>query len=412
MRSLAKLRAHVLAVSTLFGIGALAVSGPVEAQNVIGADSLVTGQIPAGQAACWLLPTTRGERWRVRLDGNTTLLAIGRGTCQEFVQDKSDFNGASLDVITRIDFASGGGVYVVKGQGYFQQAINYTLRVERMPGVATSEFLPAGATAGPWLTTGWTPPSVSAEPANAGEGLARGNVFKDCADVCPEMVVIPAGGFTMGSPAEEAGREADEGPRHPVALVNAFAIGRYEVTFAEYDACVADGACTHVANDQGWGRGRRPVVDVSWNDAQAYVAWLSGKTGQRYTLPSEAEWEYAARAGADTPWQTGRAILTDDANILNAFGRTVNVGGYPPNRFGLNDVHGNVDEWTLDCADTGYIGAPNDGSAATGGRCAEARLVRGGNFQDEPARVRFAARAGLSQTTRHPGIGFRVARAL
>ena len=412
MKSLSSFGSGRWAGAATLALAALSVAPASAAQDVIGAGSVVSGEVAQGTAHCWLLPTEPGQRWRIQLDGDTTYVAVGRGSCEAFVLDRGDYNGAMIDRIARLDFASGGGVYVIKGQGFFQQAVAYTLRVQQLPGIATSGFLPAGSPIQPWLTAGWTPPSVSSAPASGAEGLRRGNVFKDCADVCPEMVVIPAGSFTMGSPAEEAGRDASEGPRHPVALVNAFAIGRYEVTFTEYDACVTDGGCTHRPNDQGWGRGRRPVVDVNWNDAQAYAAWLSQKTGKRYTLPSESEWEYAARAGANTPWQTGRAILTDDANILNAFGRTVPTGSYPPNAFGLHDVHGNPQEWVLDCLDTGYVGTPNDGSAATSGRCAEARLVRGGYFGDEPARVRFAARAVAPQTTRNPGIGFRVTRAL
>lgn len=390
---------------------ALANASPATAQDVIGAGSVVSGRFAQGGAVCWLLPTTRGERWRLQLDGDTTFLAVGRGTCEQFVQDKSDYNGAVIDRVTRIDFSAGGGVYVVRGQGFFAQAIPYTLRVQQMPGVATSGLLPAGAAVQPWLTPGWTPPSVSAAPANAGEGLAPGTVFKDC-ETCPEMVAVPAGSFTMGSPAEEAGRQADEGPRHPVALINAFAIGRYEVTFAEYDACVDAGGCSHKPSDNGWGRGRRPVINVSWNDVQAYLAWLSASTGQRYTLPSESEWEYAARAGANSRWQTGNAILIDDANILNTFAKTVAVGSYPPNAFGLHDVHGNIAEWVLDCSDTGYVGVPNDGSAAATGDCASARLLRGGWYGNEPVRVRFAARDRGPQTARSTAIGFRVTRAL
>ncbi|MES2860152.1 MAG: formylglycine-generating enzyme family protein [Pseudomonadota bacterium] len=385
------------------------------AQALLQPNQAVTGRVEQGQTACFLLPTRAGSQWRVDLSGTMdTYLELGRGTCAAMTVDKSNDDVATLlfQLNSRIDFASGGGAYVVRVQGLGGAAGNYTVTARTRPGMASNGLLPAAAAAGPWLTAGWTPESVSAFPALSGEGLRAGNVFKDCDDVCPEMVVVPAGGFTMGSPAEEAGRTANEGPRHAVALVNPFAVGRYEVTFAEFDACVADGACSYRPNDQGWGRGRRPVVDVSWNDAQAYVLWLSDKTGNRYTLPSEAEWEYVARAGADTPWQTGRAILTDDANILNAFARTVNVGGYPPNRFGLHDVHGNVSEWTLDCMDTGYIGVPNDGSAASAGNCAAARLVRGGAFINEPAHVRFAQRTTAAQDARFTGVGFRVARAL
>ncbi len=372
----------------------------------------------SSRPSCYLLPTTPGSQWRITVTaGSDSWLQVGRGSCSNMTVDRETNTVWTLgwtSVTSRIDFASGGGLYVIKT--WFRESpyapATYTITAQQRSGVANTGLLPAGGEAGGWLTPGWTPASVSHEPAKGGEPLSRGNVFRDCADVCPEMVVIPAGSFTMGSPAEEAGRTASEGPRHPVALINPFAVGRYEVTFAEYDACVADGGCSHAANDQGWGRGRRPVVDVSWDDAQAYVAWLSKKTGHRYQLPSEAEWEYAARAGSQAPWQTGSAILTDDANILNAFAKTVNVGGYAPNAFGLHDVHGNVVEWTLDCMDTGYVGAPNDGSAATSGECASARIIRGGSFVDEPVLVRFAARKSVGQAMRAANLGFRVVRAL
>lgn len=394
----------------------LAVSGSsAAAQALLTPGQPARGSVAQGRAACYLLSTNPGSQWRVDLNGTMdTFLQVGRGTCENLTVDRAndDVAGFLLQRNSRVDFAAGGGAYVVKVQGYGGAGGDYTVVAREKPGTATAGLLPRAAAAGPWLTAGWTPESVSIAPANKGEGLRPGTVFKDCQDVCPELVVVPSGGFTMGSPSEETGRSSEEGPRHAVALVNAFAVGRYEVTFAEYDACVADGGCSHRPNDQGWGRGRRPVVDVSWNDAQAYVAWLSQKTGQRYALPSEAEWEYVARAGADTPWQTGRAILTDDANILNQFSRTVNVGGYPPNRFGLHDVHGNVSEWTLDCLDTGYIGVPNNGGANTGGNCAERRLNRGGNYVSEPSQVRFAHRGALPQATRTPQLGFRVARAL
>lgn len=388
---------------------------PALAQAQLQPNQSVQGRIEKGGKVCYILPTTAGSQWQINLDTDLGVLLLGRGSCGANVTDRTAspelrFGGLALSK-PQLEFAAGGGAYIltVVNAG---AAAGYTVTVRLKPGLAAQGLLPPGEPIGPWLTAGWTPTSVSAGPVKANEGLAPGNVFKDCEDVCPEMVVVPAGAFTMGSPPEEAGREASEGPRHPVAFAQAFAIGRREVTFAEYDACVADGGCSHRPNDQGWGRDRRPVVDVSWNDAQAYVAWLNQKTGQRYALPSESEWEYAARAGANTPWQTGRAILTDDANILNAFGRTVPAGSYPPNAFGLHDVHGNVSEWTLDCLDTGYLGVPDDGSAATSGNCVEQRLNRGGNYASEPSGVRFAYRARAPQATRLAQLGFRVARAL
>lgn len=397
-------------VATLVTLAA----GPALAQDVLQPGRPAQGFVQQGQAHCFLLVAEPGSQWRVDLSGTMdTYLEVGRGTCDRLTVDISNDDIARfINYNSRVTFTAGGGSYLVKVQGYAGAAGQYTVLAQPIPGQRTRATLPAAGVFGPWFTPGWTPPSVSTEPARNGEGLAPGTIFADCADICPEMVVIPAGSFTMGSPAEEMGRTAQEGPRHPVAFAYGFAIGRYEVTFAQFDACVDAGGCSHRPNDQGWGRGNRPVVDVNWNDAMEYVAWLSNETGQRYTLPSESEWEYAARAGTNTPWHTGNAILTDDANILNAFGRTVPVGAYPPNVFGLHDVHGNAQEWVLDCLDTGYVGVPNDGAAATSGNCAQQRIVRGGNLSDEPIHVRSAKRAVSPQITRYPGVGFRVARAM
>ena len=139
-----------------------------------------------------------------------------------------------------------------------------------------------------------------------------GTEFRDCA-ACPAMVTVPAGSYTMGSTSSEAGRHADERQRR-VTIAQRFAVGVYEVTFAEWDACAAAGGCRHRPGDGGWGRGRQPVTDVSWNDAQQYVAWLSSRTGREYRLLTEAEWEYVARAGTTTPFHTGASISTDQAN--------------------------------------------------------------------------------------------------
>jgi formylglycine-generating enzyme required for sulfatase activity len=225
------------------------------------------------------------------------------------------------------------------------------------------------------------------------------------------MTVVPAGSFTMGSPSTEEGRQANEGPRHLVTFRNAFAMGQHEVTFDQYDACVADDGCSTVKEDQGWGRGERPVINVTWAQAVAYVEWLSRKTGHRYFLPSEAEWEYAARAGMDTPWNTGDAIITEDGNFLNQFGRTVPVGGFPPNAFGLHDVHGNVSEWVKDCIDIGYFKVPTDGGAMMQSPCPQT-AVRGGSFENTPTDVRSARRFAADPKSKGHAIGFRVARAL
>ena len=194
-------------------------------------------------------------------------------------------------------------------------------------------------------------------------------VFRDC-DVCPEVVVVPPGSFMMGSPYRY-GFDFVEGPRHWVTIGYALAVGVYEVTFAEWDACVAAGGCGGYRAPDIWGRGRHPVINVSWEDAQAYVAWLSEKTGQEYRLLSEAEWEYVARAGT----MTERYKRVDPALPVE----TSPVGGHLPNAFGLYDMMGNVWEWTEDCWNRSYAGAPADGRAWRSGDCGQ-RVLRGGSF--------------------------------
>ena len=195
----------------------------------------------------------------------------------------------------------------------------------------------------------------------ASKRLQVGEVFRDCPE-CPELVVVPAGSFRMGSPSHEEGRDDDEGPVHEVRIAEPLAVGVYEVTFSEWDACMRGGSCGgHRPSDRGWGRGNRPVIHVSWEDAQAYVRWLSRKTGEAYRLLSEAEWEYVARAGTATPFHCGSTLSTSQANYDGSFtygsgrkgtyrGKTVPVGSFAPNRFGVYDVHGNVWEspWSED----------------------------------------------------------------
>lgn len=257
------------------------------------------------------------------------------------------------------------------------------------------------------------------------KGLATAPVttFKDCG-VCPGMILIPAGEFVMGSPVSDEYRDSDEGPQHSVTIPRAFAIGKYEVTFAEWDACVVDGGCNgHQPKDEGWGRGSRPVINVSWDDAEAFVEWLSRKTGKQYRLPSEAEWEYAARAGTTTPFHTGSTISTDQANFRGTSNyrrrpkgvfrkKTVQVGSFPPNAFGVHDMHGNVFEWVKDCLHVSYAGAPADGVAWTAGGQCEKRVLRGGSWCDDPWTLRSAFRYYLDTYFRDYDFGFRVARTL
>ena len=246
------------------------------------------------------------------------------------------------------------------------------------------------------------------------ERFRPGKRFRDCEE-CPEMVVVPAGSFMMGSPESEEGRDYDEGPVHRVTIGRAFAVGVYEVTFGEWDACVSGGGCGHRPGDQGWGRGRRPVINVSGRDAQGYLAWLSGKTGEEYRFLSESEWEYVARAGTRTRYWWGDGIGRNRAscNICGSrYGRrTAPVGSFPANAFGLHDVHGNVWEWVEDCWNHDYHGAPADGSAWESGNCSWG-VLRGGSWNSIlPGYLRSASR-GWGISGRRPYNGFRVARTL
>jgi formylglycine-generating enzyme required for sulfatase activity len=245
--------------------------------------------------------------------------------------------------------------------------------------------------------------------------------FRDCPK-CPEMTVVPAGEFMMGSPKDEPERYDDEGPQHKVTISKPFAVGRHSVTFAEWDACAADGGCGEdEPSDQGWGRGDRPVINVTWQDAQLYVKWLSRKTGKTYRLPSEAEREYFTRAGTSTPFWWGASVTPEQANYDGSVdpykggGRkgesrktTLPVKAFAANPWGLYQVHGNIWEWTEDCYHPDYQGAPTDGSARTGAACAN-HTLRGGSRINGPKAVRSAIR--MMWGAKGDFAGFRVVRA-
>lgn len=248
------------------------------------------------------------------------------------------------------------------------------------------------------------------------------DLFKECKD-CPQMVVVPAGSFIMGSPPTEKERSSDEGPQHRVEISQPFAVGQFAVTFEEWDACVAHGGCNgYRPGDNGWGRGRRPVINVSWNDAKAYVGWLSRKTGKSYRLLSEAEREYVARAGTNTPFWWGASITPDQANYRGSstYGggrkgeyrqRTLAVDSFAANPWSLYQVHGNVWEWVEDCFRDGYAGLPTDGAAMTAGGC-DLRVIRGGSWYVLPQYLRAAGRYKNTPDHRINDYGLRVARTL
>ena len=236
--------------------------------------------------------------------------------------------------------------------------------------------------------------------------------FRDCSD-CPQMVSIPAGSFMMGSPASEADRYDDEGPQRRVT-VPAFAAGKYEVTWAEWGRCVTAGACASLTAD-GFGGGSRPVTNVSWNEAVAYTKWLSNKTRQTYRLLSEAEWEYAARAGSSGRWSFGEnegSLGSHAWYSSNSGSATQAVGTKTANAFGLHDMHGNVFEWVQDCFENSYsAGQPSNGSAYQGGSCS-LRVDRGGSWGNDPQNLRSADRFRSEPSVRYGILGFRVARTL
>jgi formylglycine-generating enzyme required for sulfatase activity len=298
-------------------------------------------------------------------------------------------------------------------------------------------------------------------PAGAGaqaQGLQAGQVFRDCSD-CPEMVVVPEGTFLMGSSAADIKKvletfpsDENEGnrrslsyeqPQHPVTIPRAFGMGKYPVTRAEFAAFVREtgystnGGCALFANryehraDAGWKSpgfsqtDRDPVVCVNWSDAEAYATWLNERlygqapstNSSAYRLPSEAEWEYAARAGTQTLRWWGDSIGSGNA-VCDGCGtrwdrkQTAPIESFRPNPFGLSGMLGNVWQWTQDCSHFNYEGAPIDGSAWTSGRWCGVRIVRGGSFASRPWLVRPAKRNDPDASGRGNDIGFRVAKTL
>jgi formylglycine-generating enzyme required for sulfatase activity len=284
------------------------------------------------------------------------------------------------------------------------------LGCQRKSGSLATAMLEALPTSKP---TGTACPGVETLVGNEKRCLKPGDGFKDCPE-CPEMVVVPAGEFMMGSPPDEQYRYENEGPQHSVEIAKPFVVGKFEVTFAEWDACVKTGGCKYQPQDEGWGRGRRPVINVLWDDiANSYLPWLVRVTGKTYRLLTEAEWEYATRAGTTTPFSTGRMITSAQANFNgnHTYGgsskgqhreKTVEVGSFQPNAFGLYDMHGNVWERVQDCFrdKVGYAGAPSDGSAVIEGECYY-RVLRGGAWYYDPRLLRSAVRDAVSADVRN-----------
>ena len=306
-----------------------------------------------------------------------------------------------------------------------------------------------------------TSPSF-AQSNNTSSSYKPGQTFRDCPD-CPEMVVIPAGSFMMGSPDNEQGRYPEEGPQKQVNI-HQFAAGKFDITKGQWAAFVLATKRTTIEGCEwsffdsnkvkaSWRYvsftqdDNHPVVCISWNDAQDYIQWLSNMTGFKYRLLTEAEWEYAARAGTTTAYSWGVSASHEYANYGNdsccsglASGRdkwvysTSPVGAFPPNAFGLYDMNGNVMQWVEDCFNYPYSNQPTDGSAyndtiqlkitgefsdMSGTSSCSYHILRGGDFNDSPRFIRSASRnfapppgAPTLEKYRNAGIGFRVARIL
>jgi formylglycine-generating enzyme required for sulfatase activity len=251
--------------------------------------------------------------------------------------------------------------------------------------------------------------------ADAERALKPQVTFRECAQDCPEMIVVPAGVFTMGSPATEKGRFDHEGPQHSVTIARRFAVSKFELTFGEWDACVSVGGCPPPGGAD-YGRGKMPLIRVTWDDAQQYVAWFSRMTGQPYRLLTEAEWEYATRAGTTTAYYWGEEIGTKNANCRGCgtesdMRGTLPVGRFKPNAFGLYDMASNVAQWVQDCYHPNYIEAPADGSAWTSKNCLW-HVARGGQWNEPPGGLRSAARHAFTAGFRDFYLGFRVGRTL
>lgn len=302
--------------------------------------------------------------------------------------------------------------------GLFSAAGIYILRPDlvapvltRLAVLASAETAEAAPPAGSMLAAEIVAPPAE-EPAPAPEPAPLPEepietapvTFREC-DMCPDMLNIPGGTFLMGAPDEELARNAWEGPQRKVAMAP-FAIAATEVTYDQWDACVADGGCGGYTPAAGArGRGLQPVAKVSWKDAQAYATWLSKKTGRLYRLPSEAEWEFAARAGTTTPFWWGPLYEAEKA----AAGTDPHgVDTLPANALGLAGVSGNVREWVQDCYVNTFANAPLDGRSVEVAAC-KLRVVRGGSYKSTPAELRIAARARLDSNLRDDLTGFRVA---
>jgi len=256
----------------------------------------------------------------------------------------------------------------------------------------------------PWETTSLERPWYFRPPAKLDERkIAFRKIFRDCEENCPDLIEIPKGVLPTGNGSKVS--------------VSHFAIGKFEITFDEWDACVAAKGCSHVPLDQGWGRGRRPVIDISWQDAMEYVDWLARKTNKRYRLPTEVEWQYAADAGTGTPYFWGKDAVKDYANCFGCSSSdpkrwTLPVGSFPPNPWGLHDTAGNVAEWVASCWTSEFPPPKGADAMLQSIPGCGVRVARGGSFETVPHNITATYRDVAVPKKRSRTLGFRIARDL
>ncbi len=352
--------------------------------------------------------------------------ALGTGALEELGLDVSgnispafDFTGARL---TAANFKGA----LISGARFEKAILGEVTPPENANHPATVSDIANLRAAADWdaYCKAWHRPSELPDDAH----LPTGAIFQD-APFAPEMIVVPPGRFMMGSPhGEERWDNYDgrEEPMHKVTIDYRLAVSRFPVTFADWDMASKLGGPDYRPGDEDWGRGQRPVIKVSWDDAMAYCAWLQEKTGQHYRLLSEAEWEYVCRAGTDTPFWWGKEISTQQANYDGNYtygdgdgdglrgeyrSKTLPVESFDPNPWGLHQVHGNVWEWCADAWHKNYNGAPDDGSVWEGGDTSF-RVVRGGSWSLIPQFLRSAFRFRVDSDYRNANVGFRVSRTL
>ncbi len=286
-------------------------------------------------------------------------------------------------------------------------------------GVASSPLISRAVCFGFALAVIWMMAGANAAVAQSTPGQSprikaasvSGEPFQDCDD-CPKLIVIPPGSFIMGS----AQGKRPERPPHRVVIDRHFAMSVFEITFDEYEVCVAEGTCPKIPDDHKWGRGQRPVINIAWAEAVAYTEFLSAKTSATYRLPTESEWEYAARAGTTTAFWWGKETGDNMANCRKCGSewdgdRSAPVGSFPPNPLGLHDMNGNIWEWISDCWNPNHAGAPDDGASRQDGNCSR-RVIRSGSWYYIPRLMSAHARDSHPAALWSYNIGIRVVREL